>query len=159
MAKAYSTRQVIHISDTENWERIYSEQKQLLLELNLLQNKVDSRGNACVAQLITTRSKLQTIQKKRNTFQNSKCPQIRGEQNSHCPKNHSQNSKRMQSLRSRDGGVTPDAVEMADECRHFYSALYTAVSVEQTEMEFFLDSMDRSLAPIAARGAGDLVRG
>ena len=37
----------------------------------------------------------------------------------------------MQSLRNRDGGVITDAVEMADECRRFYSALYTAVPVQQ----------------------------
>ena len=52
----------------------------------------------------------------------------------------------MQSLRDRNGSVTVDAEKMTNVCRNFYEDLYTAFPVDQTEIEFFLDSMDGSLS-------------
>ena len=111
-----------------------------------MQKKADNGDTACVAQLIDTQNKLNKTSP--NIFRISKCPQIRGEQNIHCPNAKQAKTKRMQSLQDQNGSVTVDAEKMTNICRSFYEDLYTAVPVDQTEIEFFLESIDGSLSEI-----------
>lgn len=125
-----------------------SEYKGALMELNHLQIRVDNGEENLLPQLKLAEISMHDMAKK----QHGSCPRpglspkITGEDNVQVLNSKDPDSKRMQSLKGRDGCVINDPVQMTDTCRHFYGDLYTAVPVEQQEIEFFLGSIDKSLS-------------
>ena len=146
--KANLKRAVISFSVNASRRRNL-ERKCLLKEIDQLQSKIDNGDSSCAPRLKAARLEfLKNTQKQDGSKFQSYRPstKIKGEVNIQCPNTKDPDSKRMQSLNGRDGSVTEDPVVMTETCRQYYEALYTTAPVEQKEIDFFLESIDRSLS-------------
>ncbi len=124
-----------------------SEYKEALREVNLLRTRVDGGEDQFLPELQAAAQNLQEKAKKQHgsSPRPGLSSKIMGEDNAQQPNAKDPDSKRMQALKDRDGRVTDDPVQMTDICRRFYGALYAAAPVEQSEIDFFLGSIDESL--------------
>jgi len=148
MGKLQMKKAIISFSADMSRKR-NSERKDLLRELNQLQQQIDGGDMACNSKFDKAQSKFLKIAKKQEGghFHKSNCPEIKGEHNTHCPDYISLDSKRMPGLKDRDGLVTTDPEEMNDICHRFYRDLYTATPVDQNQINFILSHIDTVLGP------------